>query len=102
MISHESEIVRKLRLIEWLKAELVGGVSRVFHAMTKSTEHPVADALASVIVNCYVLGKRIGIDFSHMDEAINARIEQNIKQEIEVEKWYGDMSELKRHIRQKG
>lgn len=101
MISHESEIVRKLRLIEWLKAELVGSVSRVFHAMTKSAELSIADALASVIVNCYVLGKRIGIDFSHLDEAINARIEQNIKQETEVEKWYGDMSELKRHLRQK-
>lgn len=101
MISHESEIVRKLRLIEWLKAELVGSVSRVFHAMTKSTEQPVADALASVIVNCYALGKRLGIDFPQLDEAINARLEQNIKQEYEVEKWHGDMSELKRHLRHK-
>ena len=101
MISHESEIVRKLRLIEWLKAELVGSVSRVFHALAKGAEQPAADAMASVIVNCYVLGKRLGIDFPQMDEAISTRLEQNIKQETEVEKWYGDMSELRRHLRQK-
>jgi hypothetical protein len=101
LISHESEIVRKLRLIEWLKAELVGSVSRVFHAMTKSGEQSIADALAAVVVNCYILGKRLGIDFQSLDEAVSVRLAQAIKQETEVEKWYGDMSELKRHLRQK-
>jgi len=100
-MSHESEIVRKLRLIEWLKAELIGSVSRVFHMMVKGSEQPIADALATVVINCYVLGKRLGIDFPQMDEAVNARLEQNIRQEADIEKWYGDMSEFKRHLRQK-
>lgn len=101
MSSHESEIVRKLRLLEGLKAELVGSVSRVFYALAKGGEQSVSEALASVIVSAYVLGKRLGIDFVQMEDAINTRLEQNIKQEAEVEKWYGDMSALKRHIHQK-
>ncbi|MCX7779428.1 MAG: MazG-like family protein [Negativicutes bacterium] len=101
MSSHESEIVRKLRLIEWLKAELVGSVGRVFYALAKSGEHSIAEALAAVVVNCFALGKRLGIDYAQLDEAIQARLEQTIRQETEVEKWYGDMSELRRHLRQK-
>ena len=101
MSSHESEIVRKLRLLEGLKAELVGSVGQVFHALAKSGEQSAAQALAAVIVNAYVLGKRLGIEFAQMEDAINARLEQNIKQETEVEKWYGDMSALRRHIHQK-
>ena len=33
MFSHESDILRKIRLIEWLKAELVTSVGQVFQAI---------------------------------------------------------------------
>ena len=46
-------------------------------------------------------GKRLGIDFQALDEAIMAKLTQNIKNEYEAEKWYGDLSEYQRHLRGK-
>ena len=101
MISHESEIVRKLRLIEGQKAELIGSLAGIFHALAKTGGQSLAEALGAVIINCYVLARRLGIDFSQLDEAVCEKLEQNIKHGSEIEKWYGDLSELKRYLRQK-
>ena len=60
MFAHEGEILRKLRLIEWLKAELVTSVGRLYHAIAQNADQAISDALAGVVVCCYVLGKTSG------------------------------------------
>lgn len=102
MFSHESDILRKIRLIEWLKAELVTSVGQVFQAIAKNSQAAINDALAAVLVSCYILGKRLGIDFEALEEAVLLRITQCIAQGQEAEKWHGDYSELQKHIRKKG
>lgn len=102
MFSHESDILRKIRLIEWLKAELVTHVGQLYQAIAKNSDALIREALAAVVVSCYSLGKRLGIDFGDLDEAVMQRVSQCIKQEQEAEKWFGDYSELQRHIRKKG
>ena len=102
MFSHESDILRKLRLIEWLKAELVTNVGQVYQAIAKNSEQAISDALAAVVVSCYVLGKRMGMDFAALDQAVSHKVTHHIKQEQEAEKWFGDYSELQRHFRRKG
>lgn len=101
MFSHESEILRKMRLIEWLKAELVANVGQLYQAMAKNSEQAVKDGLANVIISCFILGRRLGINFADLDEAIITRLNQNIKRENDVEKWFGDFSEYQRHLRNK-
>lgn len=101
MFSHDSEILRKLRLIEWLKAELVTNVGAVFQAMAKNGEQAVLEGLAAVVASAYVLARRIGIDFSTLDKMIITRLEQNIQLGHEAENGYGDLSELQRHLRQR-
>ncbi|GBG56785.1 hypothetical protein HA075_08815 [bacterium BFN5] len=101
MFSHESEILRKMRLIEWLKAELVANVGQLYQAMAKNSEQAIRDGLASIVISCFVLGRRLGINFADLDEAIVTRLSQNIKKENDVEKWFGDFSEYQRHLRQK-
>lgn len=102
LFSHESDILRKIRLIEWLKAELVTHVGQLYQAIAKNSDALIREALAAVVVSCYSLGKRLGVDFAELDEAVNQRVSQCIKQEQEPEKWFGDYSELQRHIRKKG
>lgn len=102
MFSHESEILRKIRLIESLKADLVTNVGQLYHGIAKNSHQAIADGLASVVVSCYILGKRLGLDFSALDEAVSQKIIHCIKHEQEVEKWFGDYSELQRHCRRKG
>jgi len=36
-----------------------------------------------------------------MEEIVNTRLGHNIKQETEAERWFGDMSEYRRYLRQK-
>lgn len=101
MFSHESEILRKMRLIEWLKAELITHVGQLYQGMAKNSEQAIKDGLAAVVISCFVLGRRLGINFADLDEAILTRLNQNIKRENDVEKWFGDFSEYQRHLRHK-
>lgn len=101
MFSHESEILRKLRIIEGLKAELITNVGQLYQAMAKNSEQAIIEALAALVTGCYVLGKRLGVDFNVLDAAVMTKLGQGIKQEYEAEKWFGDMSELSRYLRQK-
>lgn len=102
MFSNESEILRKMRLIEGLKAELITHIGQLYQAMAKNREQAISEGLAAVVVSCYILGKRLGINFDTLDKAVMAKVEQDIRKEQDVEKWFGDSSEYQRHLRQKG
>lgn len=101
MVSQESDILRKLRLIEGLKADLLVEVGKLYQAMARNQQADIGEALAQVIISTHVLGRRLGIDYSEMDEIVNTRLGHNIKQEPEAERWFGDLSEYRRHLRQK-
>jgi len=101
LFSNESEILRKMRLIEWLKAELITHVGCLYQAMAKNSEQAISQGLASIIVACYILARRLGISFDSLDKEVQSAVEQNIKTENEVETWFGDYSEYGRHLRTK-
>ena len=101
LFSRESEILRKMRLIEWLKAELITQVGSLYQAMAKNSEQAICDSLAGLVANCYILARRLGITFDSLDRAVLKKVEQNIKSEHEVEKWFGDFSEYQQYLRQK-
>jgi hypothetical protein len=102
LFSNESDILRKMRLIEWLKAELITHIGQLYQAMAKNSEQAISDGLAAVVVSCYILARRLGIGFDSLDKAVLQKVEQDIKKEREVEKWFGDSSEYQRHLRKKG
>ena len=101
MFSRESEILRKMRLIEWLKAELITQVGSLYQAMAKNSEQAICDSLAGLVANCYILARRLGITFDSLDRDVLKKVGQNIKNEHEVEKWFGDFSEYQKHLRLK-
>ena len=101
MFSRESEILRKMRLIEWLKAELITQVGSLYQAMAKNSEQAICDNLASLVASCYILARRLGITFDSLDKAVLKKVEQNINSEHDVEKWFGDFSEYQQYLRQK-
>ena len=87
-------IAKNIRTIEWLKADIVTSFSALFKAMVKGSEDKVVDALASLIITSYVLGRRLGINFSRLDLKIESKLRQGIEEKHEVEDCYGDLSEL--------
>lgn len=92
------DVARNIRVIEWLKAELVGTVSALFKAMAKNSGEAIEDALASAVVTVYVLARRLGISFAQLDVRVESKIRNAIRDKHEVEDWYGDLTALLRYL----
>lgn len=91
------DITKNIRVIEWLKVELVATVGNLLRAILKGSEELLLDSLANTIIVIYVLGKRLGLNFAQIDIEIESKLKNNIDDNHEVEKWYGDLSALLRY-----
>lgn len=95
----EIDIARNLRTVEWLRSELLESVANLFKALIRGQEEPILDSLANIIVSTYLLGKRVGVSFSKVEMKVDAIIRENIENDHEVEKWYGDLSNLQHYLK---
>jgi hypothetical protein len=87
-----------LRIIEWLKAELLESSSLLFKSLLRSGSEATADALSNIIIICYVLGRRVGLNYQSIDMNIMHKINTTINEASEIEQMYGDLSELKKYF----
>jgi len=92
------DVAKNLKIIEWLKAEMVDSVGALFKALLKTGNDAAADALAAIIIVAYLLGKRVGVSFYTVDARIKAQLMANINDGHEVEQWYGDLSDLLHYL----
>lgn len=90
----ESDIAKNIKIVEWLKADLITSLSALYKGMIRGSEERLLEALSGIIVTCYVLGRRLGFSFSRIDVAVEAKLRQGVEESHEVEKWYGDLSML--------
>lgn len=97
----EGNIAKNIKIIDWLKADLLTSLSVLFKSMLRGSEERILDALASLVITCYVLGRRLGINYPRLDLKIEAKLRQGIDDNHEVEKWYGDISNLLNYLADK-
>lgn len=97
-VRNQVGIAKNIRIIEWLKAELVESVAVLFKALLKSGDEMVSDCLATIIITTYLLGKRVGISFPHIDLKVESKLRMSINEAHEVEMWYGDLSALLEYL----
>jgi len=94
------DVTRSLRIIENLKSELLEGIATLYRHLAdpvmEDTRDIAADTLSEMIVVCYLLGKRLGVDYSTMDRHISKKIRLGLINENEIEKYFVDLSELAR------
>jgi len=100
-VDHNLAVAKNIRVIEWLKTELLSGVTNLFRAMTKNSEDALLEALSGIVTTTYVLARRLGISFSRLDSKIEIKLRAYIAEEHEMEKWYGDLSALLSHLGEK-
>ena len=99
MPHQDSDILRKFRLIENLKADLATSLGVVYQAMAQNRpQEEVSEALAQTVICAYVLGRRLGVDYEQFEEIVNEKIGHNITKNPEIERWFGDLSQLKKHF----
>lgn len=94
------DITRSLRIIETLKSELLEDIAVLYRHLAdpalEDTREIAAENLSDMIVIAYLLGKRLGVDYVTMDRHIEKKIRLGLINENEIEKYFGDLSELAR------
>ena len=72
-IEKGSDITKNVKIIEWIKNEILISVSDLFNLIFKGVK-PIDDklqnTLANIIMLTYLLGKRLGVDFDEIDYKI--------------------------------
>ncbi|MFZ5353939.1 MAG: MazG-like family protein [Bacillota bacterium] len=97
MFNHETDITKNIKVIEFLKSELLTAVATLHQTLlkgTKVTQEALVDILANLILVTYLLGKRLGVAYSVIDSKIQDKIRIGMLEDHETEKWYGDLSDL--------
>jgi hypothetical protein len=100
-LEQDTGIAKNIRVIEWLKADLLTSLSALFKGMLRGNEERLQDALASLIITCYVLGRRLGLSFSRLELKMESKLRQSIEEDHELERWYADLSTLLAYLLEK-
>ncbi len=99
------DIGRNIKIIEFLKCELLNSVSAVFEALfkgSKESQQMSTEGLANIILVTYSLARRLGVDYSSIDKKVQEKARLHILEEHHLEKWYGDLSNLHQHLKGHG
>jgi len=96
--SGEIDVAQNLKVIEWLKAELVDSVGELFKSLLKTGNSMKVDALATIIIITYLLGRKVGISFKTIDMEVKSKLNTSINESHEIKGWYTDLLELLNHL----
>lgn len=100
-IEKDVDLARRAKVIEWLKTEVVDHVSHLLKGVWEGSHAKMLDALASLVSCGYILGRRLGISYRSLDEAILDKMKKHRAEGHQLEDWYGDISALEEHLRKR-
>ena len=102
LFDNDIDITRNIRLIEWLKSELLTDLANLFKILVNDAKEEVhesiSETLSNIILISYLLGRRLGISYNAIEIKIENKIKLGLIEEHDVERHYGDLSELSRHL----
>lgn len=94
----EFDIARNIKAIEWLRTEIVVNAGQVCRALQSARDDVVLQALANIMLSCYLLARRLGASFSSLEAELQKRTNQAQADSHELEQWYSDLSNLAAHL----
>lgn len=98
----EVDITRNIKIIEWLKSELLTDTANLFKIMVDGVKEEIhevlAETLSNIILISYLIGRRLGISYNSIELKIQGKIKLGLIENHDVEKYYGDLSELAKHL----
>ncbi|MBS4534413.1 MazG-like family protein [Clostridium sp. D2Q-14] len=95
--NRDIDITKNIRVIEWLKSELLTTVSSLFTLLYKGLkegQEAILEVLANIIFVTYLLAKRLGISFDEIDKKVESKVKLGIAEDHKIERWYGDLNSL--------
>ena len=98
----EIDITRNIKIIEWLKSQLLADLADLFKVLASGVREELheagGDVLSNIILISYLLGKRLGVSYNAVEMKIQNKVRLGLVENNDVEKYYGDLSELSRHL----
>ncbi|OYD07939.1 MazG-like family protein [Paludifilum halophilum] len=91
-------IAKSVKVIEWLKTELLDQVANLFKGLHYANQSLISDSLASLVVATYVLARRVGFSYREVDQAVTRKLREHTRERHQLEDWYGDLSQLEEYI----
>ena len=102
LFEKEVDITRNIKMIEWLKSELLTDVGNLFkgllNGMRDEVHESVSETLSNIILISYLLGRRLGISYNAIELKVENKVKLGLIDKHDVEKYYGDLSELAKHL----
>jgi hypothetical protein len=95
------DIAQNLKIVEWLKAELIDSVADLFKSLLKTGSDATSDALATIIIVTYLLGRRVGISFQSIDIKLRDKLNISIREAPETDQWNSDLADLLNYLEKK-
>lgn len=96
-----NDISRNLKIIDFLKCEVLNTVALLFETMVRgvrNSQEVVLECIVNLLLVTYTLGRRLGFDYSTIDNSLEEKLKISILEEHHLEQWYGDLSDLKEHL----
>lgn len=91
------DIIKNVKTVEWLKSQLLNNIAYLHSILVNNeedTRENLEDVLSNIILESYVLGKRLGIQYEELDAVLEENIKLNLIEKHKIERWYGDLSAL--------
>lgn len=95
------DIAKNIKLIEWMRTELLDNVSGLFRGFQQGSEVLLRDCLVNIVILCYLLAKRLGLRYSQFDDLIVNRIKDNEIPAQNTDVWQTDLAILEQHFDQR-
>ncbi|TDF94369.1 MazG-like family protein [Paenibacillus piri] len=100
-MEREMDLAKRAKIIEWLKTEIVDQMAHLLKGIWEGSHPKIIDGLASLVSCSYILGRRLGISFRSLDEAVLEKMKKHRAEGHQLEEWYGDISALEEHMRKR-
>lgn len=94
-------IMKNIKIIEDLKAQLLCIIGEFFRLLTKGNniaKDAILECVSGAIIILYVLSEKLGYQFEDVDKTMKAKLDLGIRAEDQVEKEGKSLSRLKRYI----
>ncbi|MDO9534031.1 MAG: MazG-like family protein [Bacillota bacterium] len=76
----DDDIIKNIRLIERLKYGILKWIAQLFRALYNGPEKMIHEALSELVIYCYILGSKIGISFTRLDQGVNDKARIYLKE----------------------
>ncbi len=72
------DVTTQIKAIELLKCELLSGLAELYEVLRKPARGEERAALASLLINLYLLSRRLGVDFEKLTEEAVLKLRREI------------------------